>query len=165
MKARTIRDAVAPAADNIVFLDLDGVLIPYDKHSQKIHEYFDDYYKWSARAIKMLNELVRKHNAKVVVTSSYRKKYNKEELTDRLQLEGFRYPVMDCTEVIRGVRRKGEIKRWLDEHEVRSFVIFDDNENHDIFDYYPDNFVECDHNVGITEADYRKADTILSTNV
>lgn len=160
MKAKKIKEALnddSSSVGNVIFLDVDGVIIPYNKHSQKIHKYFDEDFAWSPRAIGLMNDLVRETESRIVLTSSYRKKYDKEEISDRFKEEGLDFEVFDYTPAIKDTRRKDEIKEWLNTHVVDDFVIIDDEENHDILDYWPDNFVECNHKNGFDDNDYLRA--------
>jgi hypothetical protein len=142
---------------NVIFLDIDGVLIPYDVHSQKVHEYFDDNYKWKKEAVIYINDLIRKTDAKVVITSSYRKKYTKEQITKQMKEEGFEYDVYDMTPALKNTERWEEISKWIDLHKIKKFIIFDDVENEDIIDHFPDNFVMCKHSKGLRLKNYEKA--------
>ena len=55
--------------DVYIFLDIDGVCIPFYENSN--HRYFEDKEKWSKEAITNLNNFHKKYKPNVVIISSY----------------------------------------------------------------------------------------------
>jgi len=136
----------------IIFLDVDGVL-----------NSVQDRFSWTIESDKhliLLACIVRRTNAKIVVSSSWRNCSLLDTLKKRLN--DFSMSIYDktcCSEHgIRGL----EIKEWLDNHnDIESFVILDD-EAFDIKEHFPNNFVQTSMKVGLQKEDAEKCIAILS---
>ena len=134
----------------IIFLDVDGVL-----NSEQ------DLFSWTIESDKhliLLGCIVRRTNAKIVASSSWRNCGLLDTLKKRLN--DFSMSIYGKTKDIgeRGL----EIKEWLDNHNgIESFVILDD-EDFDIKSYFPDNFVQTSMKIGLQKEDAEKCIAILS---
>ena len=118
----------------IIFLDIDGVL-----NGQEFMESIDfsdntfpEQEFWSTQidpdAVKILNELIQKSSAKVVISSSWRLGHSPEEMAEILETKGFVGEVIGETPVMRGFTRGEEIQTFVDNFgEDVSFVILDDD--------------------------------------
>jgi hypothetical protein len=104
----------------VVFLDIDGVLAP-------IVERFG-YGDFDRDCVQVLNDIVAKSGAAVVVSSSWRYGKTVAEMQRALEDYGFAGRVIDKTPTYaRGYSRGEEIAAWLNEHPVDGFVILDDH--------------------------------------
>lgn len=137
--------------ENIIFLDIDGVLNGYNnwnlfwwnivcltKNKKLRHWYakLTNPFGIHERKVKRLAKIVRVTNSKVVMSSSwrfhwhntpYKKQFkNEKKLTDLLNK--YNIKVIDITPRSLDRRRDKEIMGWLAKHEhmVRRFVILDD---------------------------------------
>lgn len=115
----------------IIFLDIDGVLNSF-KYDLERGEGDGDI---DVTRLPLLKSLVDKTGARIVISSSWRKHWDKDEIERtpkgeeiNLTFEKAGLSIYDKTpddEVVDG--RTAQIKLWLKEHrEVSSFVIFDD---------------------------------------
>src|SRR5262249_32755556 len=138
----------------VIFLDIDGVLNSEafalkleEKHRQLGHtsetacDCFMLYSHIDREAVARLNRLVDVTSAKMVVSSTWRKKFSVSELQERLDAHGLVGEIVDVTpdgyttDALRealgyGTRifRGHEIDFWLQQHtEVERFVILDDD--------------------------------------
>lgn len=123
----------------IIFLDIDGVLnshmflqgltgMTWDSDDQKMID---------PAAVVLMNELIARTAAKVVLSSSWRYNHTPADMQRLLEVHGFVGEVIDSTptafedvNVPYGeTRQRGhEITTWLEEHtDVTSFVILDDD--------------------------------------
>lgn len=152
--------------ENIIFLDIDGVLNGYNKwnlfgwkiacftNSKKIKNWYrkvSDPVGIHERKVKRLAKIVKATNAKVVMSSSWRfgwwnTPYEKQfedqrKLTDLLNK--YHIEVIDITPKSSDGRRDKEITEWLSKHKdmVNNFVILDD-ERYDL---------ECFVNLGLVQ--------------
>jgi len=136
----------------IIFLDVDGVL-----NSEQ------DRFSWTIESDKhliLLACIVRRTDAKIVVSSSWRNCSLLDTLKKRLN--DFSMSVFDVTGYNKNGIRGLEIKEWLDNHnDIESFVILDD-EVFDIKEHFPNNFVQTSMEVGLQKEDVEKCIAILS---
>lgn len=149
--AKTTYTAIGSKKENIIFLDIDGVLNGYNRWNRlgwniicltkikKLRLWYrkvTDPFGVHERKVKRLAKIVKATNAKVVMSSSWRfgwwkTPYEKlfedqKKLTDLLNK--YNIEVIDITPDSPNGRRDEDIKAWLAKHEdmVKRFVILDD---------------------------------------
>src|SRR5688572_15970487 len=104
----------------VIFLDIDGVLAPIRR--------WDRYGDLDAACIQVLNDIVARGSADVVVSSSWRYGKTAAELQEMLEAQGFAGSVVDTTPTgTPGASRGEEIAAWLAEHDVSGYAIIDDH--------------------------------------
>jgi len=104
----------------VVFLDIDGVLAPIRR--------WDRYGDLDPACIRVLNEIVARGKADVVVSSTWRYGKTIAELQAMLDAQGFTGRVLDTTPTgAPGAERGDEIAAWLAQHAVDAYVIIDDH--------------------------------------
>jgi hypothetical protein len=104
----------------VIFLDIDGVLAPIRR--------WDRYGDLDPACIRVLNEIVARSRADVVVSSTWRYGKTAAELQQILGAEGFIGTVLDTTPIgTPGTSRGDEIAAWLAEHDVSGYAIIDDH--------------------------------------
>ena len=104
----------------MIFLDIDGVLAPIRR--------WDRYGDLDPAGIQVLNGIVARTGADVVVSSTWRYGKTAAELQEMLHAQGFAGRVVDTTPVgTSGAGRGEEIAAWLAEHDVSGYVIIDDH--------------------------------------
>jgi len=84
--------------DKIIFLDIDGVMATEFKEVES-----DNRCKFEGHAVKMLNLLISRSNAKIVISSTWRHGQTVEDLQNIFKLRGFKHPevIIDKTPNIR----------------------------------------------------------------
>jgi hypothetical protein len=148
----------------VIFLDFDGVL-----------NYPSIWGKYRGRLEEALcpilttkvGQLAAECDAKVVISSTWRKSFDLQELSSFLILKGF----TDADSRVIGItpdlgyqhHRQDEILLWLAGHpEVTEFVILDDDTAEDRrWEKAAGAFVKINDQTGITDADIEKARAIL----
>lgn len=150
----------------IIFLDFDGVITtPSSK------------YCLSPPHMDILGKILESTGAYIVISSSWRR-YNLEQtinfITSRSNPFVGKNPfpfvdrVIDITKRLRPIKmseyiyRGDEIKEWLDNNEVESYVILDDINN--MLSCQQNNLVLTDEKKGLTDKDAQKAIRILNEN-
>jgi hypothetical protein len=117
-------------SQRVVFLDFDGVL-----NGERFLQACSRDAKLSlaagsmgidAKAIALLNQLVARTDAQLVVSSSWRRQRSLIRLREELCERGLQGHVLDVTPLSGGLGRGGEIRAWLDENAVAGFVVLDD---------------------------------------
>jgi hypothetical protein len=104
----------------VIFLDIDGVLAPIRR--------WDRYGDLDRVCIQVLNAIVARSGADVVVSSTWRYGKTAAELQQMLEAEGFIGSVVDTTPIgAPGATRGDEIAAWLAQHDVSGYVIVDDH--------------------------------------
>ncbi len=162
----------------IIFLDIDGVLNstvyvnsePYrietagmsDAQVMLIahHTHLDPL------AIQILNDLVERSGAEVVLSSTWRVKYSVDEMNQMLKDRGATFTISASTPVLFGklsarIPRGKEIAHYLKmlEKQPESFVIIDD---HDDMLHLKTNLVKTNMKFGLTKEDVEAALKILN---
>ena len=166
----------------IVFLDIDGVLVPIDSKIAKIKE----------NKIVLLKKLLDETDAKVVLSSTWRVLFlpqnRDEELYEYLikLLNKYNIEIYDITPIkhMKTMKKKvltrdgkilinyvfdpyttrvGEINEWLSDKDIESFVILDDEDFNYEFFSLDKNFVKIENPlIGLQETDINKAKKILN---
>lgn len=151
----------------IIFLDFDGVISTYEKR-----------WRFDMKKLELLKEIVDKTDAKIVVTSSWKRGftevdnfiksfYNKprnKDLKNVTIFDWFANSIYDITDN-NGSWRGDEIQRWIDKHneEIESYVILDDDS--DFRDNQLFNFVQTDTYEGITSREVKLCIKILNSEL
>jgi hypothetical protein len=104
----------------VIFLDIDGVLAPIRR--------WDRYGDLDPACVQVLNEIVWRGGAEVVVSSTWRYGKTVAELQAMLDAAGFTGYVRDKTPTGAPPTGRGaEIGAWLAAHAVAGYVIIDDH--------------------------------------
>ena len=140
--------------DKIIFLDIDGPMIPYTSFLFNTHASFDQ--ELDDRCVKVLRKIIDASGAKIVFNTTHNTMLYPSEtdtvpgLINQFTKVGFAadiHPTV-CT-IYPDVDRKTAILRWLNENgsEGRKWVVLDDVEIRDVRAYLTD----ADLGIGIGE--------------
>jgi len=158
----------------IIFLDIDGVLNSVAFARRTTFTGWPDGHI-DPEAVKHLNHLIAETGAKVVISSTWRKMLNHEELAGVLARHGFVgevigetpdfYKLESWERPVPAARygrfeRGDEIQAWLDEHgqDVETFVIFDDDADMRHLNNW---LVQTSHETGLQAEHVERALTLL----
>lgn len=168
----------------LIFLDIDGVLnyqlMWEEKRQCKRHEELlkgapDGAHDICEKKVELLNELIKKTEAKVVITSTWRLSRSVEELQWVLDYKGFEGEIIDKTPYLTfsnkdydySVPRGCEIKAWLETNKgilgnkitKVKYVIFDDDS--DMLWWQRNNYFMVDNYCGLTPNLIYRAERLL----
>lgn len=135
----------------IVFLDIDGVLNSANFFSQdNIYPRDNRRSQLDPQAIKYLNEIA---DWNFVLSSTWRKFYERDEMNKLLNDMGFKGTIIDYTPDLnwKGSLRGNEIRVWMNENGLRDstkYIIFDDDS--DMLLWQKDNFIHIDGHFGLS---------------
>ena len=141
--------------NKIIFLDVDGVLnSAQDGFSVNLET--DNH-------LKLLEQLVKETGADIVLSSSWRMSFGcsfslSNTLISRLKEHGL--SILDITPEREDGDRGLEIKEWLDKNPTKNILILDD-EDFDIANIFPNNFVKTNNEIGLQKEDVEKGIKIL----
>lgn len=118
----------------IIFLDIDGVMLPYlSEYLKTRHE--DGDYPFKPESVEALNNIVDRLNAKIVISSTWRTSRTIERMKEIFKNRGVTGEIIDYTPMLGGDRGE-EIQTWLDMHDYDDFIIIDD-EMKGIINHFP----------------------------
>ena len=133
----------------IIFLDLDGVLVPM--WGAGIFSAMSKDNKWSAepfcrKAVKILNDILEITDAEIVISSDWRNHYRLSEMIEIFKANGVNKTPIGFTRNSKsytGMNLEGgrvtEIREWVYTHRIEHWVSIDDL---DMFDLEP-HFAHC----------------------
>lgn len=161
----------------VIFLDIDGVLNTsdyicaiYSRNSAikknnlnfPLIEERDKYgMVFDPRAVANLEFICFNTNAKVVISSTWRLS-GLSVMQNMFKDRNINVDVIDVTPCHNDRNRGEEIKSWLDNNIVSSYVILDDDT--DMLKEQYDNFIKIDDEFGLTHNDATNAINILNKN-
>ena len=156
----------------IIFLDLDGVVNSHEFWGRRGKRAPDmDWWthQFDEAAIQLINLIVEKTGAKIVISSTWRILNTLPELRHMLSFKGLVADIIDVTP--RGhqsedgrIYRGGEIQTWMDVQfeEIESFVIIDDDS--DMLHLAPYH-VKTSMTTGITMTEVERAIEMLNVGI
>ena len=133
-----------------IFLDIDGVLCTIRQYSltHNSKSWLKDYgcYPFDQKCVKVLNEILDRSDAQIVLSSDWRIEYSLEELDNIFKINGVKKSPIDITPdfftnaMFLGDDRATEIMTYVAEHEIENWIAIDDL---NMFDWLGDNFFYC----------------------
>lgn len=150
----------------VIFLDVDGVL-----NCETTTDSVGNYIGIENKKVKLLAKIVLNTNAEIVLTSTWKECWYREESKKALQddlanhledkLHTYGLYVLDKTND-RAFDRGEGILRWNREHNIKQFVILDDN----LFDFWEaglgGHLIRTNCSVGLTAEDADRAIQLLN---
>lgn len=138
---------------NLLFLDIDGVMV-----SDEVLSDNGMLYPFSDSCVRVLNMILRTNNVRIILTSSWRTVFDTNQQCQIFKENGvIQIPVGQTIDI--GYKQRNlEIKRYLENRKVESFIILDDM----FIKGFDDNFVLIDPSTGLTEEHIGKINEILN---
>jgi len=163
----------------LIFLDIDGVLnsseygnsIEYLTETSGMSDaeimLIAHHTHLDPKALKLVNDLVKRSGAQVILSSTWRGKYTCEEMTEMMKGRGADFVISDATPALFGkvhssrIPRGKEIGHYLKllEKQPDAYVILDDHD--DMLDHKKF-LIKTNVKVGLTQEDVENALKILN---
>ncbi|MCK6610748.1 MAG: hypothetical protein L6Q78_06870 [Bacteroidia bacterium] len=144
----------------LVFLDIDGVMVPA-KSWESPQVLSDGFYKFSDRAVRVLQSLISDHTI-IMLTTSHKSRFTITEWKNIFNLRDIKVNnFRKLDDNVTSKNRKEEILSWVNVNGVpNDFIILDDDKTlNSLPDFLKDRLILTNSTVGLTEAHY---DEILS---
>ncbi len=153
-----------------IFLDIDGVLVTRNSIKYQYLNFPDETsIRFSKKAVKNLNKLIRLTKAKIVISSTWRLFHSLEELKNIFKEQKIKGEIISTTSIERApveedIPRGQKIADWLEQNqEVKQYVIIDDDVQADCIQFHPFNCVETSYKRGFSPEDrFNEALAILN---
>jgi len=137
----------------LVFLDIDGVMVPAKGHLTP-DLLKDGFAAFSANACHALHSLITEFDATIILTTSHKSNYSLQEWETIFQTRGVQAKKIKSLPVnLRHLSRKEEIFNWFNVNTINEdFVIIDDDKSlNDLPDYLKGHLILTSSYVGLTE--------------
>jgi hypothetical protein len=142
----------------IIFLDIDGVLNTSCKREGDV---FTDEGILNTELVAKLNRLISATNAKIVISSTWRKICTQEEIEKALQSVGFVGEIVGMTPNSSHGFRGLEIREWMrGRKDIDNYIIIDDDS--DMLLWQANHFFNIDCEFGLTDKIVYKATRFLN---
>jgi len=142
-----------------IFLDIDGVLaLNYGFSLPETEWLMNTAYPFDKPCVDVLNLIIEKTDAEIVLTSQWRVDYTRNELDMIFEWNNINKNPIAITESIGGFTRCLEIERFLEENTVNKFVIIDDMH----LECYPQNFIHTIMETALNETHIDKIVKLLN---
>ena len=138
-----------------LFLDIDGVMTTDEGmiNNEKL-------YSFSSSCVEVLNKILSSNNVRIILTSSWRTVFDVEKQCRIFKENGVKQLPMGQTKDLGYKHRNIEIKNYLENRKVESFVILDDMQ----IDGFDDNFILIDPRNGLSEEHIERVNEMLNIN-
>jgi hypothetical protein len=149
----------------LVFLDIDGVMVPAKGHKQP--EFLaDGFAAFSSKSSHVLDRIISEYDATIMLTTSHKSSYTIDEWKTLFKKRD------SHTEKIRSLQpnidhlsRKQEIESWFHFNTAEDFVIIDDDKSLNALpDYLKEHLILTSSYVGLTEGHLEDIKRIVKKN-
>jgi hypothetical protein len=133
-----------------IFLDIDGVLATVKQYNltPNAKSWLQDYnvYPFDQGCVKVFNEILKKTDSEIVISSDWRVDYTLKELQDIFKINGIIRPPVGITPIYptsmsdQQKNRAGEILRYVGEEYIEHWIAIDDL---DLYYWLGDHFFLC----------------------
>jgi hypothetical protein len=137
----------------LVFLDIDGVMVPAKGHRAP-DLLMDGFAAFSTNASHVLDSIIGEFNATIMLTTSHKSNYSLHEWETIFKTRGIQAKKIKSLPVnLNHLSRKEEISSWFNVNTINEdFVIIDDDKSlNDLPNYLKDHLILTSSYVGLTE--------------
>lgn len=135
--------------DNVILLDLDGVMIT-TKPWESDFILADDFAEFNPRAVVKLNQLLKETGYDIVLTSARRYVHDIDQMNEFFKTRGIEGQIIDYLplyDVNLRYSRFDEVMRYLQKHRPNNYLMIDDDKSMNRFG--TDNLILTDPMIGL----------------
>ena len=150
----------------LIFLDIDGVMLSAASW-KPVENLEDGFSAFSKRAVDCLNQLIQNTNASIVLTTSHKSRFTREQWNQIFLSRNMSVTIFDKLEDnSESLNRKDEILNYLKAHPlIENYVIIDDDKSlNDLPHSIKQNLVLTSSIIGLTQENIETALGILNQN-
>jgi hypothetical protein len=114
--------------DNILLLDLDGVLIITPSHKSDII-HIDGYSDFDTNCVYCLNKIIDKTGYDIVLTSSRRFKTDIDKMNIYFKNRNIKGGIIAYLPDYGNISRASEIEKFINENNIKNYLIIDDDKS------------------------------------
>jgi len=150
----------------LIFLDIDGVMLSAASW-KPVENLEDGFSAFSKRAVDCLNQLIQNTNASIVLTTSHKSRFTREQWNQIFLSRNMSVTIFDKLEDnSESLNRKDEILNYLKAHQlIENYVIIDDDKSlYDLPHAIKQKLVLTSSIIGLTQENIETALGILNQN-
>lgn len=139
-----------------IFLDIDGVIATTDEPNSDQKLWFDERaYPFTKSCVKILNQILDKSNAEIILSSDWRRAFDMETLDEIFRFNKVIKTPIDITPVLHD--RELEIREIVTTRRLSNFLIIDDMQ----LSIYNERFIRTNARMGLQNEHIKKAINLL----
>ena len=144
-----------------ILLDIDGVMLPLK--SWKVPDFLEDgFMKFDTKAIYVLNNILEKTNAKIILTTSHKSNYTNKQWTILFKNRNIDAVIETLPKNVDNLSRKDEIINYLDSNLDDYLIIDDDSQLNTLPSHIKEKLILTSPLIGLVEEHIEKILKILS---
>ena len=144
-----------------ILLDIDGVMLPLK--SWKVPDFLEDgFMKFDTKAIYVLNNILEKTNAKIILTTSHKSNYTNKQWTILFKNRNIDAVIETLPKNVDNLSRKDEIINYLDSNLDDYLIIDDDSQLNTLPSHIKEKLILTSPLIGLVEEHIVKILKILS---
>ena len=144
-----------------ILLDIDGVMLPLK--SWKVPDFLEDgFMKFDTKAIYVLNNILEKTNAKIILTTSHKSNYTNEQWTILFKNRNIDAVIETLPKNVDNLSRKNEIINYLNTNLNDYLIIDDDSQLNTLPSHIKEKLILTSPLIGLVEEHIEKILKILS---
>lgn len=139
-----------------IFLDIDGVIATTDEPSSDQKFWFNERaYPFTKGCVKILNQILDKTNADIILSSDWRRAFDLEILDEIFEFNKVIKSPIDITPVLHD--RELEIRKIVTTRRLSKFLVLDDMK----LSIYNERFIRTNPKLGLQNEHVKKAVKLL----
>lgn len=141
---------------NIIFLDFDGVLVPYNSQDKRDYwgALFDD------QCVEVLRNIIFETQSKIVIISSWGNGLSLLSLKIMWKFRKMPGTIFDRIKN-NSLDRSEKIDKWINNHKINNYIIIDDMGPRQFSSHHHSHIVQPDTRYGLCDREIEKAISLM----